>query len=164
MDLTITRIKPNPTGKDRPPHGGPTAEQLAAEWVDFRNDSGRTLSLDGVALYHIVYSTSGRATWSRIMGFKGTLKPSEIVRVHSGRDRGLAVIRAEDRAGATYHLFTGNDAFVWNNRQSDRPRLKNESTNQEIDQAWYAPNPPEGAVLVRVGDQLVRGLARAGNW
>ena len=164
MALTIIRIKPNPTGKDRPPHSGPTAEQLAAEWLDFKNDTGNTLTLDGVALYHVAYPTGGQPTWSRIMTFKGGLKPSEIVRVHSGRDRGLAVIRAEDRAGATHHLFTGDDAFVWNNRQGDRPRLKNKTANQEIDQAWYGPNQPEGAVLVRVGDQLVVGQARAANW
>jgi hypothetical protein len=98
------------------------------------------------------------------MTFKGGLKPSEIVRVHSGRDRGLAVIRAEDPAGATHHLFSGDDAFVWNDRQGDRPRLKNETANQEIDQAWYGPNQSEGAVLVRVGDQLVVGQAHAANY
>lgn len=45
MELTIVRIKPNPAGKDRPAYSGPTAEQLAAEWVDFRNDSGRDADL-----------------------------------------------------------------------------------------------------------------------
>ena len=98
------------------------------------------------------------------MRFRARLGPGELVRVHSARDRRLAVIRAEDRVGAHHHLFPGDDAFVWNNRQGDRPRLKNDTTNQEIDQAWYGPNQPEGAVLVRVGDQLVVGQARAVNW
>jgi hypothetical protein len=164
MDLTIIRIKPNPSGKDRPAFGGPSPAQLAAEWVDFRNDSGRTLTLDGVALYHVVYPAGGNPSWSRIVGFQGSLKPSEIVRVHSGRKRELTVIRQEDLAGAHHHVFTGDDAYVWNNRQGDRPRLLNETTNKEIDQTWYAPKPPEGAVLVRVGEQLIVAQNRAVNW
>ena len=80
MTLTIIRIKPNPPGKDRPPHGGPTAEQLAAEWVDFKNNTGSTITLDGVALYHVAYPADGQPTWSRIMTFTGGLKPAEVVR------------------------------------------------------------------------------------
>lgn len=115
-----------------------------------------------MALCHVAYTASG-STWSLVQTFKGTIKPSEIVRVHSGRDRGLSVIRPEDRQGAHYHLFTGEDAYVWNNRQGDRPRLRNNATNQEIDQTYYAPNPPEGVVFVRVGDQLVPAQSRALN-
>jgi hypothetical protein len=42
--------------------------------------------------------------------------------------------------------------------------LYKEAVKETIDKATYAPNPPEGAVLVRQGDQLVPGLARAANW
>ena len=164
MDLTIIRIKPNPAGKDHPPQSGPTVQQLAAEWVDFRNDSGKALSLENVALYHVAYPVSGQPTWSRIMTFKGVLQPGKVVRVHSGQVRETSVIRPEDLAGADHHLFTGRDAYVWNNSKGDRPRLKNEASEGEIDQAFYSPNPPEGAVLVRVGQQLVAGQARAVNW
>jgi hypothetical protein len=33
-----------------------------------------------------------------------------------------------------------------------------------IDKASYDPNPPEGVVLVRVGDKLVAPVSRAANW
>ena len=164
MDLAIVRIKPNPVGKDRPGHSRPSAEQLAGEWVDFRNDSGRALSLNNVGLYHVAYPPNAQPYWTRITGFIGVLQPSQIVRVHAGQKRDLSIIRQEDKVGAHHHAFTGEDAYVWNNRQGDRPRLLNESANAEIDQAWYAPNPPEGVVLVRQGDQLVVGQARAVNW
>jgi len=38
----------------------------------------------------------------------------------------------EDRDGAHHHVFTGDDAYAWNNRQGDRPRLLNERSNAEI--------------------------------
>ena len=97
MRLTILRIKPNPAGKDRPSHGGPTPSQLGGEWVDFRNDTGGAVSLAGVALYHLAYASSGEAAWQRVMGFKGDLPASEIVRVHSGKVRDVSVINNEDR-------------------------------------------------------------------
>jgi hypothetical protein len=67
-------------------------------------------------------------------------------------------------AGADYHAFTGGDAYVWNNKQGDTPLLYKEAAKETVDKATYAPNPPEGAVLVRHGDQLVSGLARAASW
>jgi hypothetical protein len=60
MKLTIIRIKPNPAGKDRPPNGGPSPAQLAAEWVECRNDQGQDVSLNGVSLWHLTYAP-GRA-------------------------------------------------------------------------------------------------------
>jgi hypothetical protein len=163
MKLLIIRLKPNPVGKDRPPQGGPTPTQLAAEWVDFRNDTGQSVKLNGVALYHLAYALNGQTSWQRITGFTGDLPAGEIVRVHSGRVRDLAVISADDRAGAHYHVFTGDDAYVWNNRQGDAPLLQNETQKQTVDKTWYAANPPEGVVLVRQGDQLAP-VARAANW
>lgn len=50
MRLIVIRIKPNPTGKDRPPHGGLTAAQLAGEWVDFRNVTGTTKETYGKSI------------------------------------------------------------------------------------------------------------------
>lgn len=164
MRLTIVRIKPNPTGSDRPGHGGPTAAQLAAEWVDFRNDSGHDVALDGVSLWHLTYAPGRPRGWKRVQDFTGMLPNAKIVRVHAGQKRDLSVIRAEDMAGAEYHVFTGDDAYVWNNKQGDRPLLYKEAAKETIDQAAYAPNPPEGFVLVRQGDQLVPGLGRAANW
>ena len=163
MNLLIIRIKPNPAGKDRPPYGGPTPEQLAGEWVDFRNDAGQSVALGGVALYHLAYDMHGQSSWARITGFTGTLSAGEIVRVHAGRERDLSVIRPEDRTAADYHIFTGADSYVWNNDRGDSPLLQNETKRETIDRTWYAPHPPEGVVLVRQGDRLA-SVARAVNW
>lgn len=162
--LTVIRLKPNPTGKDRPPQGGPTPTQLAAEWVDFRNDTQQGVPLDNVALYHVAYPATGDPHWQRITGFTGTLQPGKIVRVHAGRVRDMSVISAEDRVGADFHLFSGEDAYVWNNRRGDSARLKNEARNEEIDRASYGPNPPEGVILVRHGEFLIAPAARAASW
>jgi hypothetical protein len=67
-------------------------------------------------------------------------------------------------AGADYHVFTGEDEYVWNNRQGDTPLLFNDTTEKTIDKASYDPNPPEGVVLVRAGDKLVTPVSRAANW
>ena len=164
MRLTITKIKPNPAGKDRPPHGGPAASQLAAEWVDFRNDTGRDVALDGVSLWHLTYAPGRNPEWERISNFSGPLPAGKTLRVHAGETRDLSVIRPEDLAGADYHAFTGDDAYVWNNRQGDTPLLFNAAAKLTIDRASYDPNPPEGAALVRQGDKLVPSLSRAANW
>ncbi len=164
MRLTIIRIKPNPAGKDRPGHGGPTAAQLAAEWVDFRNDSGVDVSLDGISLWHLTYAPGRDREWERVVNFGFTLPAGTIARVHAGQKRDLSVVRPEDIAGADYHVFTGDDAYVWNNKQGDSPLLFKGAAKETIDTASYAANPPEGEVLVRLGNQLVPGVARAASW
>jgi hypothetical protein len=162
MNLTIIRIKPNPTGKDRPRHGTLDPSQLAGEWVDFRNDGTQGAPLNSVVLYHRAYR-NGQAHWARVTGFSGVLPIGEIVRVHAGRVRDLTVIRPEDRAGADHHIFSGEDEYVWNNREGDQPLLNYEPTNQTIDTATYDANPPEGTVLVRQGTKLI-AAAKAVNW
>lgn len=164
MKLTIIRIKPNPAGKDRPPHGGPTPAQLAAEWVDFRNDTRADVSLDGVSLWHLTYVPGLDPEWARIRNFTGILPANNVLRVHAGVTRDLSVVRQEDLDGADYHAFTGDDAYVWNNKQGDSPLLFKAAEKLTIDKASYDPNPPEGVVLVRHGDKLVAALSRAANW
>jgi hypothetical protein len=152
--LRITQLKPNPLGKDRTRHGGATATQLGAEWVDFRNSGTFAVNLSGVALYHVAYSSGEpRGHWEQITIFQGVLPVGEVVRVHSGQVRPLNVLNPEDVSGAHHHLFTGRDAYVWNNREGDTAALW--ESNAVIDKASYAPNPPEGVVLVRSGDYLV---------
>jgi len=164
VKLTVIRLKPNPAGKDRSAHAQLSPSQLAGEWVNFRNDERTPLALQGVTLFHLAYDASGTASWARVMGFTGSLNSGEIVRVHAGRQRDLSVIRPEDMQGAHHHLFTGDDAYIWNNARGDSALLYDEPQRQNIDRAWYAANPPEGVVLVRVGDQLVPNAARAANW
>jgi hypothetical protein len=164
MRLTIIRIKPNPAGKDRPAHGSPAPSQLAGEWADFRNDAGQDVALDGITLWHLAYAPGRQPEWEKVTGFNGTLPAGKIVRVHAGERRAVSVIRSEDVSGADYHLFTGRDAYVWNNKQGDSPLLYQDADKKTIDRASYAPNPPEGVVLVRPGDALVAAVARAANW
>jgi hypothetical protein len=115
--LQIIRIKPNPTGKDRT-RSGATPAQLGAEWVDFQNIGSTAVALENVELFHVAYpARQSQAYWSRITGFRGAVGAGEIVRVHAGRVRNLSVLQQEDVRGAHHHVFTGEDQYVWNNRQ-----------------------------------------------
>jgi len=154
--LQISRIKPNPTGKDRSRYGVATPSQLGAEWVDIQNVGGASVILDGVELNHIAYSgPEKKPTWEAVCKLTGSLGASQILRVHSGEQRPLLVLNAEDLAGADWHGFTGRDQYVWNNREGDTPALWDFLQSHWIDRASYSPNPPEGVVLVRVGDALI---------
>lgn len=163
MRLTIIRIKPNPAGRDRAAQGGPTPTQLAGEWVDIRNDAGQDLSLNGISLWHLAYKAGGNPDWQRVTNFTFMLPAEKIVRIHSGRERPLSVVSPEDLSGADYHAFTGDDSYVWNNKQGDTPLLFREAARETVDKASYGPNPPEGVVLVRQSDQLV-AMLRAASW
>lgn len=153
MSLHINRIKPNPTGKDRNPSGQASAAQLAAEWVDFQNTGKTPVNLTTVELRHVAYRAGQSPAWEKVMSFSGSLQPGKTVRVHSGSGP-ESILREEDRYGADHHLFTGKN-YVWNNREGDRPTLHNKVTQVTVDTASYDPNPPEGEVLIRVGNKLV---------
>ncbi len=162
--LQIIRIKPNPSGKDRNRYGTASPAQLGAEWVDFKNTGNAGVNLDGVALYHVAYH-AGQGRWEKITTFRGNLGTNEIVRVHTGKARDLSVLHQDDVSGAHHHLFTGNDAYVWNNKEGDTPALR-EPNDNGIDQAQYDPNPPEGEFLIRSGNKLVPALvtSRTSGW
>jgi hypothetical protein len=152
--LLITRIKPNPSGKDRSRTGLTSASQLAAEWVDFKNIGPSPVDLEDIELYHVAYTAaSAQGHWDKVVDFRGTLYSGRTVRVHSGSGP-ESVVRPEDRTGADHHLFTGRN-YVWNNRQGDRPALFDSTLNQNVDQTSYDPYPPEGQVLVRSGNKLI---------
>lgn len=152
--LRVTQLKPNPTGKDRTPSGSASPAQLGAEWVDFENTGSAAVNLTGVELYHVAYGPGGKSEWSLITRFSsGTLRPGESVRVHSGRQRDLSVLYEEDQRGATYHTFSGEDRYVWNNDKGDTAGLFD--SNGRIDKASYDPYPLEGVILVRSGDTLL---------
>jgi hypothetical protein len=158
--LQITRIKPNPAGKDKTPRGMASASQLGAEWVDFKNTGALPVNVAGVDLYHLAYAPGApEGKWDKIMDFTGTLPAGQTVRVHSGSGPESA-IRPEDRAGAEHHVFTGRN-YVWNNRQGDKPTLFEPAQKQNIDQATYDPYPPEGEFLVRSGSKLVPAFVPA---
>ena len=153
MALQITRIKPDPAGKDRNRYGQTSSSQLAAEWVDVRNDGATAVNLAPIELWHRAYHHGQNPTWERATTFTGTLQPGKTVRVHSGSGPD-SVIRDEDRHGADHHVFTRKD-YIWNNKEGDTPALYNRTTQTTIDSASYDPHPPQGEVLIRSGDKLV---------
>lgn len=159
--LETVRLKPNPPGKDRSRYGA-TATQLGAEWADIKNVGTRDVDVTGVQLCHIAYGPAHpNGQWEIVTSFSsGVLKPGQVLRVHAGRGP-VNVLRAEDLVGADFHLFTGNDAYVWNNDRGDCASLWMAGASAYFDKACYAPNPPEGVVLTRVGDALVTGAAAA---
>jgi len=155
--LRVTQLKPNPAGKDRMPDGRATPAQLGGEWVDFRNNGQYAVDMAGVGLYNLAYDRAGNPSWALVTKFKGSLGAGETVRVHSGRIRDVSVLYQEDVRGADHHVFSGEDRYVWNNDKADTARLSD--NDGKIDVAGYDPYPPEGVILVRVGDKL---LAAAG--
>jgi predicted extracellular nuclease len=161
MLLKVVRLKPNPFGKDRT-RVGSTAAQLGAEWIDIQNQGSAVLNLSGLDLYHLAYNSSGQSHWEKVLSLTGSLAPRASLRIHSGQNRDLSVLRPEDRVGAYLHTFTGSDAYVWNNREGDTALLWLPSSSTEIDKASYNPNPSEGTILSRSGSELVPEVARIG--
>lgn len=154
--LTITQAKPNPTGKDRM---GPIvpSSQLAGEWVDFKNTGDEDYPLDNIKLHHIAYTAQyPNGVWEEVMSFTGTLGAGKVLRVHSGGKISLGILSPEDFIGADYHLFTGNN-YVWNNDQSDSPRLvlKQDGQTYEVDKTSYSAPALEGKILRRMGALLI---------
>jgi hypothetical protein len=166
--LKTLQLKPNPAGKDRTRYGGVTAAQLAAEWVDLKNVGNRNIDVTGVIAKHVAYPPgASQGHWELVTSFtKGILEPGQVIRIHAGKDRGTGVIRQEDLFGANFHLFTGKDRYIWNNDKADCSSLWLAGQRDPFDAAWYTANPPEGAVLVRSGNNLVpvsAGYAWAGR-
>lgn len=155
--LKTVKLKPNPAGKDRTRYGGMTAAQLAAEWVDLKNVGNQSIDVTGVIAKHVAYAPgAAQGHWEVVLSFsKGILAPGQVIRIHAGQDRGTGVIRPEDLAGANFHLFTGEDRYIWNNDKADCSSLWVPGQRDPFDAAWYAANPEEGAVLVRSGNNLV---------
>ncbi len=156
MRLKIIKAKPNPAGKDRVRNVFTPKSQLAGEWVDIQNISSEPVNLTGVSLQHFAYTLpfSQTGKWKRVIRFNGVLKPSEVIRVHSGKQIPLSQMNPIDSVGANYHLFSNQD-YVWNNKRSDHPALWYEPTKQWIDKATYNPFPIEGKILIRNMDRLI---------
>jgi len=163
-EIYISRIKPNPAGKDRTRHGGATIAQLGAEWVDIYNNTSRPISLVGIALYHKVFRPGQQPEWDKVVDLVGTLPAGQTLRIHSGQKRSLDLLHTADVQGAALHSFTGRDAYVWNNAEGDSPALWRASNKSWVDQTSYDPNPAEGAILTRSGTKLVGSTRSASGW
>jgi len=156
--LYIHRLKPNPRGKDHPGFSGPSAVQLAAEWVDIKNIGGTAINTQGIEIYHKVFGPGHQITgdWQRLMTLPDfNLPGGNVIRIHSGSRIDLSQLRPEDQAGAEWHCFTGTNRYVWNNKEGDSAALRDVQPQQFIDSATYDPYPPDGVILLRVGNKLV---------
>jgi len=140
-DLILTRIQPNPPGRDASRYGAISASQLNNEWVEFAVRANRTMT--GDELCHRTFTSNGCVPTGleQLLKFSaGNLAAGTLVQVHTGSGQ-------NHWAGGTYHMFLGRGWFVWNNSCGDRAELKYDSTI--LDWAEYNPAPREG-VLIRV--------------
>lgn len=142
-DLVITRALPNPMGKDRTPAHLVTNEQLNGEWIEFTNDGGRRLSIDGCSIHHKTFTSACVNTGSdQVTTFKGVMEIGESIRLHTGTGEPW-------NEGSLWHLYVGSRNYIWNNKCGDTAELRAKDGGR-IDKASYAPNQREGAVLRRV--------------
>ena len=162
--IRVYRMKLGPTGTDRSQHGS-SSHGKTAEWFDVRNDGSASVRTSGLCLYHLEYPSSEGEPEYRFVATlpECSLKPGEILRVHSGPRRDLAALYSEDRTGADQHAFTGGEARVWNRREGDTAVLYAQATKETTDSVSYDPNPPEGVVLWREGHKLVPTPVGAGT-
>lgn len=150
--MQTSQLKPNPAGKDRT-KTGISETQLAAEWVDLKNVGRQNVDLSGINLCHKAFKKDGSYEWEVVASLNGVIPPGKVLRVHSGKGP-HSIVRAEDKVGNDYFVFTGQSRYIWNNDFGDTSLLWEVSAKRTIDQASYDPNPPEGVVLQRVGDKL----------
>jgi hypothetical protein len=162
--IRVYRMKLGPTGTGRSQYGSPSHGK-PEEWFDVRNDGSASVRTSGFCLYHLEYpSSEGEPEYRLVVTLpECSLKPGEILRVHSGPRRDLSALYAEDRTGADQHAFTGGEARVWNRREGDTAVLYAQVTEESTDSVSYDPNPPEGVVLFRQGPKLVPTPVGAGT-
>jgi hypothetical protein len=161
MLLKVYRAKPNPAGKDRT-RSGPIPQQLVAEWVDIKNIGTQSVSFASMELHDTQF---GR-TCSDIVGTerywqerqsRDALAPGQILRVHTGSKQYENTLSAEDRGSdVSWRGFADHGNFVLNNVCGDVITViwADDRNQRWKDSAGYDANPPEGAVLYRVGDRL----------
>ncbi len=161
MSLQVYRAKPNPAGKDKTGAGVPKPEQLVAEWVDVKNVGSESIRFSTIALHHTLYGARCESTDKTECYWQGngdeTLKPGEVLRVHTGKREHRDLLSGEDDGNVSWRAFAGRGNFVLNNRCGDRIYVtwRNHAGPQLQDDASYDPNPPEGAILKRAGNKLV---------
>jgi hypothetical protein len=153
--IRLYRLKLGPTGADRPSTGTQQFRQ-PGDWVDVRNEGPSATRINGLCLYHLEHLGPGTQPEYRFIVTlpECSLKPGEVLRLHSGPRRDLALLYAEDRNGADWHVFTSGESHFWNRRDGDTALLYAAASKETTDVATFDPNPPEGVVLWRQGDRF----------
>lgn len=159
--IGIVRAKPNPFGKDVTSSGTARPAQLLGEWVDLANSGDQSVNLSMLHLTDAQFSPTCEIKHRAVEYWTGkstdVLAPGQIVRVHTGKSGDAYVMPTDDGSGVHIHAFAERGWFVLNNRCGDIISvwwIYNGQWTKE-DEASYDPNPPEGAILRRVGNRLI---------
>lgn len=161
MSLQVFQAKPNPIGKDKTSAGIPKPEQLLGEWVDIKNVGSLPIRFSSIQVYHTLFNQACQVIGQPERFWTGTgqdsLQPGQILRIHTGRSRDQHLRTLADQTGANWYAYAERDNFALNNRCGDKIIVTwQDSQGRALrDEASYAPKPPEGAILKRVGTQLV---------
>ncbi len=154
--LKIIRAKPNPAGKDRLRHVIAPRSLLSGEWIDIKNEGRENVHLNGLQIWTVFYSKNKermQIVMQFNLGENDILLPDKIIRVHSGKEIPPSELCWHDREGADYHVFTHTN-YIWNNNEIDQPSIWDPKLKKWIDETWYEPKPPEGAILIRNNEKL----------
>jgi hypothetical protein len=141
--LLLTRVLPNPAGKDRTPANQVTNQQLNGEWVEFKNVHDKALDLNGLRVAHYTFTDRCQHTGEDSIKTYGdaVLAAGWSIRLHTG-------VGSPSIEGTIEHHYLNRRSFVWNNRCGDTAVLR--WRDNLLDWACYDPQPPEGAVLNRI--------------
>ena len=161
MSTHIYRAKPNPAGKDTYQHR-PLPRQLLGEWVDIYNDGSQAVSLGYCWLAHQEFTGNCVPKENFTIYWQGkpneTLRPGEVIRVHTGKQADASLMLDVDRAGVHLHSFAESGLFVLNNGCGDTLTIWTKDSAGRwvrLETASYGSNPPEGRILTRSGAKLV---------
>lgn len=168
MSLQIFQAKPNPIGKDKTSSGQSKPAQLVGEWVDIKNIGTQPIPFSVIKLHHTLYNrqcqTTGEAEQYWSCSGAGSLSAGQVLRVYTGKKRDEVLRSQIDQSGADWFAYAERDNFALNNRCGDTIYVTWQDAQQrkQQDSASYTQNPPEGAVLKRVGNFLQAFGMRAG--
>ncbi|HMO49582.1 MAG TPA: hypothetical protein PKE26_03330 [Kiritimatiellia bacterium] len=166
--MRIERAKPNPLGKDKTGAGYPKLNQLLGEWVDLKNIGDQSVDLSQLHLAHLEFSAGCKPKERPVIYWNGKagtiLGPGQVARIHTGRSSDSHQMDLVDQFGADIHSYAESGSFVLNNDCGDVMSVwwkDREGNLHRDDAAGYDPNPPEGAILTRVGPKLKPVLSYA---
>ena len=159
--IRICRAKPNPAGKDSGP-GANKEQQLLGEWVDLQNTGDGAVRLSSLHLCDNQFSQFCALIKENVIYWNGRadqiLSPGQVVRVHTGKSSYSLYMLSGDSSGVHLHAYAESGNFILNNRCGDTISVywKGEDGAWHFeDKAKYAPNVPDGKILLRQGEWLV---------
>jgi hypothetical protein len=148
--IVITKIKPNPVGKDKV-NGKPLPKQLLGEWVEIQNVGDEVIAT--VRLFHTTFDDECNKKTEEYFSSITNIQIGESVRVHTGNRFDESLMAEEDRRGASRNQYVDQTNFRLNNKCGDTITAFIVGVNGSSVSVSYEPNPIEGAIL-EVGNGL----------